>query len=162
MASKNKKEIDNDDLRKRTTGLIQKSLQNGKQSLSKSMALKIEEGILKKSTTDEFNTMTYIILTVKVLENLKRTDVQEKLKNGVIKSEEFASLEKDELYPEKWQEIQDIRAPKNVNKEKRKGTYKCPRCKSWYTNTIVYQSRGGDEPMTEKNNCFICEYSWKF
>lgn len=172
MASKTKKEQkeqkevveespDNEDIRNKTRTLIEKLITK---KLPKGMASKIEEGIehVAKSENDEFNVMKYTILTIKVLENLKSQYVIECIKNETWKPENVASLDKDILNPERWQEIQDIRLPKNIKKEKKKGSNKCPRCKSWFTTHYQAQTRSADEPMTTFCACEDCDHHWKF
>jgi DNA-directed RNA polymerase subunit M/transcription elongation factor TFIIS len=104
----------------------------------------------------------YTILSNKVLENLKNPHVIDNIKNETWKPENLATLDKDILNPGKWQQIQDIRLPKNVKKEKKKGADKCPRCKSWYTTYTQAQTRGADEPMTIFYRCTDCEFAWRF
>ncbi len=99
---------------------------------------------------------------VKVIENMKSDYVKECVNSGVIKIEDVFSLEKDFLFPEKWQKLQDLRMPKSIVTERKKGMYKCPRCKSFFTNYVLVQTRSADEGMTQKNECNECNFCWKF
>lgn len=98
---------------------------------------------------------------VKIVENLKSDYVKENIKNGTWKYEEFYKLEKDVLNPEKWQKLHDIRNPKSMIKERKKGITKCPRCKSWITIFNLKQVRSADEGMTQFNECLDCSFFWK-
>jgi DNA-directed RNA polymerase subunit M/transcription elongation factor TFIIS len=162
MTSKGKKEVaDNEDIRQKTLSLIEECIIK---KLSKDIASRIEDGIetSSKNENDDFNVMLYTILTTKVLQNLKNPFVINSIKNGTWKPEDLASLEKDILNPEKWQQLQDTRLPKNVKKEKVKGLNKCPRCKSWYTTcTGSAQLRSADEPMTSFILCEDCDFRFK-
>jgi DNA-directed RNA polymerase subunit M/transcription elongation factor TFIIS len=40
------------------------------------------------------------------------------------------------------------------------GSVQCPKCYNYKTMTVFVQMRGGDEPMTQKNKCFACGFSW--
>jgi DNA-directed RNA polymerase subunit M/transcription elongation factor TFIIS len=159
MAPKEKKEdFSIEDIRDYAADLIEKH--------TKILNLKvssddIEEGIYQESG-DEFNITNYSILLVKILENIKIQHVQEQLRNGIWKASDLAKMDKDILNPEKWQRLQDCRLPKNVKQERKKGTNRCPRCKSFYTSYTQFQSRSADEGMTVKNTCSDCDFVWKF
>ena len=159
MAPKEKKEVvknDIEDLRDYSVKLIKKCLVHDK-TLPADI---IEEGIF--DSLDQFNMTAYTILLIKVLENLKIPYVKEQLKKGTWKPEDLCTLDKDTLFPEKWQQLQEIRLPKNAKKEKRKGTHKCPRCKSWYTTYSQAQTRSADEGLTTRVECSDCSFVFKF
>jgi DNA-directed RNA polymerase subunit M/transcription elongation factor TFIIS len=168
MASKSKKiqepveESDNEDIRDKTFSLIEKVLISAK--LPKDTASKIEEGIENESKVEngDFSVMLYTILTVKVLQNLKNPFVIANIKSKTWPPEQLAKLNKDELSPEKWQELQDIRLPKNIKKEKKKGVNRCKRCGSWYTTFTQAQTRSADEGITTFVQCEDCSFRYKF
>jgi len=158
MAPKEKKESahnDFDDIRQYSITLL--TNQNSK--IKKDIILKLEDGIFNSSKNE---IMTYTILLIKIIENLKIPHVQEQLKNGIWKPEDVATLEKDTLNPDKWQQIQDARLPKNIKKERKKGLYKCPRCRSFYCTYTQSQTRSADEGLTTRNECQDCGFVWKF
>jgi len=128
-------------------------------NLAKSTISKIESGLF--DSLDQFNIITYSILIVKVIESLKLPSVRAGLKAGTWKPEELANLDRDVLNPDKWQIIQDARLPKNINKERKKGIYKCGRCKSWFTTHIQAQTRSADEGMTTFVDCLDCKSRFK-
>ncbi len=162
MSIKTKKEepVDNEDIRDKTYSLIDKVIAK---KLSKEICSRIEEGIEKysKNENGDFSVMFYTILTIKILENLKNPYVFNCIKNGTWQPEDLAILDKDTLNPEKWQNIQDIRLPKNIKKEMKKGVNKCKRCGSWYTNYTTAQTRSADESSTVFCRCLECEFRWK-
>ncbi len=98
---------------------------------------------------------------VKVIENMKSDYVKECVSNGIIKIEDVFSLEKDFLCPDKWQKLQDLRMPKSIVTERKKGMFKCKRCTSYYTTHTEKQTRGGDESTTVFVGCNDCGFSWK-
>lgn len=157
---KEKEEPDNDDIRDKTFDLIEKVTVK---KLSKDIASRIEEGIEKNSKNEngDFSVMLYTILTIKILQNLKNPYVITCLQNETWQPEDLAILEKDTLNPEKWQKLQDIRLPKNIKKEMKKGMNKCKRCQSWYSDYTTAQTRGADESSTIFCRCLECEFRWK-
>lgn len=155
-----------DDLRDKSYELIRNQLFKYKEFINNidDIAFQLEEGIYKisKNEKNNMNLMKYTINTVKIVENLKSKYVIEQIKNNTWKPEDIPNLDKDTLNPEKWQQIQDIRLPKNIKKEMKKGLNKCKRCGSWYTEvTGSAQLRSADEPMTLFHNCLICDWRWK-
>ncbi len=159
-----KKEIptdNNDDIRQKTLSLLEKY---NTHKLSKNVLSRIENGveIASKNENGDFNVMMYTIQTVKIIESLKNPYVINCIKNDIWKPEDLATLDKESLNPEKWQQLQDIRLPKNIKKEKVKGLNKCGRCNSWYTKcTGSAQIRSADEPMTNFMECEDCSFHWK-
>jgi DNA-directed RNA polymerase subunit M/transcription elongation factor TFIIS len=98
-----------------------------------------------KKSDDEFNEFLYSVYAVKVLLNLSDDDCVN-----------VVNLSKEELDPAKYQS--DVLLS---HRERVRGLYKCPRCKSWHTNYIQMQTRSADEGMTVKCECFDCNYVWK-
>jgi len=162
MASKAKKEepADNEDIRDKTLSLIEKIIVK---KLHKDYASRIEEGIEINSKNDngDFSVMLYTILTIKVIQNLKNPYVINCIKNETWQPEDLVTFDKDTLNPEKWQKLQDIRLPKNIKKEMKKGVNRCKRCGSWYTDYTTAQTRSADEASTVFCRCLECEFRWK-
>lgn len=152
----------NEDLRDKAFSLIHMYIEKAVQTKEskkwiEDIASKIEEGIEENSTLNgELNVMHYNILTVKVLQNLENTYVIECLKNETWKPEKISNLDKDVLNPHKWQELQEIRLPKNIQKERKKGLNKCRTCHSWNTEAKNLQTRSADEGTTTYVTCFDC------
>jgi DNA-directed RNA polymerase subunit M/transcription elongation factor TFIIS len=172
MSSKTKKEKekekpDNEDIRDKTFALIENAipvdLPIAMEVDIADFSSRIEEGIEANSKNDngDFSVMLYTILTVKVLENLKNPYVINCIKNETWQPEDLAKLDKDALNPEKWQQLQETRLPKNIKKEMKKGVNKCKRCGSWYTDYTTAQTRSADEASTVFCRCLECEFRWK-
>lgn len=69
----------------------------------------------------------------------------------------YVFKKREELDPNKWEQLYKNRTQDIV---KKKGLYKCPRCKSFYTEYIEVQTRSADEAATIKISC-ECGYRWK-
>jgi DNA-directed RNA polymerase subunit M/transcription elongation factor TFIIS len=125
---------------------------------SQEQLVKLEQTVAESSTSND----EYSWKIVKCVENLGSEYVKSKIKSGEWKIEEIVNFERETLNPIKWQTLQDIRLPKNIKKERVKGTNMCPRCRSWYTSYKQAQTRSGDEGLTTRCHCEDCEYHWKF
>ncbi len=115
----------------------------------------IEQSIYNEYSLDANMYSNYII---KMAENLKSEYVRTCLDNSTWKPQEVAFLEKDILDPDKWQKIQDIRMPKSIVKERKRGLYKCRKCRSFETSHHSVQTRSADESATIYITCHCCEY----
>lgn len=126
-------------------------------------AFEIEESIAKAACIDDvIDVMTYNMLVIKTLENLKSDYVLENLTKKVWNPEMLVDLDKYLLNPTKWQQIQDSRLPKNIKKERKMGVNICKQCKSWYTTFTQAQTRSADEGITTFVQCEDCGYRYKF
>lgn len=125
----------------------------------------IEESVYTYVSTGkedtEINEMDYMRLIYKMMTNLKRDYVQQKIQSNEWKIEDIVEMSRETLWPDTWHELQDIRLPKQ-EKQKIKGTNMCPRCKSWNTTYNQAQTRSGDEGLTTRCYCVDCEHRWKF
>ena len=154
MAKSKKKPNTREQLREKTRELIKQK----NSELSEEIVEKIENGIDSVSKDDN----SYTVLVIKAIHNLSNDEILKNILENKWKPEDLVRLERESLNPEKWQKLQELRLPKNVKKERRKGTNKCPRCKSWYTTYKQAQTRSGDEGLTTRCYCEDCEYHWKF
>lgn len=126
------------------------------------ISAKIENEIYNVSNLDkEINVQMYCMNLVKVMENLKIPHVITCINNETLKPEAIVTLDKDDLNPDKWQILQDIRLPKHIKKERVRGLNKCPKCHSWYSEYTTAQTRSSDEPSTLFFFCVDCEHRWK-
>jgi DNA-directed RNA polymerase subunit M/transcription elongation factor TFIIS len=112
---------------------------------------------------------------MKVISNLKLNPcapkILQKLQNKEIKFRDIAGMTHKELDPElywkRWKEYDLKRFPKPVDEEKvlgikKKGMFKCGRCKSTNTYHTQSQRSSSDEPMTTLVSCNDCSNVWKF
>ncbi len=142
----------NEELRTKTCDVLKKHV-------TRFNTKELEETINNECAEDQDR---YAQLVIKAIENLKSEYVVKNIENGEWTLQEFINLERESLNPTKWQELQETRLPKNIKKERVKGTNKCPRCKSWYTTYKQAQTRSGDEGLTTRCHCDDCDHHWKF
>lgn len=109
----------------------------------------------------------YKQIYIKMLGNLSLNEnseyVLDKIKKGKWDLNTLPSYPREALFPKKWETIH--KETEEENKDiviKKKGAYRCPRCKSWYTNHVEVQTRSADEPMGCRCSCLDCGHKWKF
>ena len=134
-------------------------IRNCAKQLINNYSEEIEESIFKTCGND---VNMYAVNIVKVVENLKNPYVNECINNKIWHPKDIHVFEKDVLNPDKWQLLQDIRFPKNINKEKKKGVNRCKKCGSWYTLYSQAQTRSADEGFTTSVECQDCGFRYKF
>jgi DNA-directed RNA polymerase subunit M/transcription elongation factor TFIIS len=132
---------------------------NLKEETIKEIEKSIYETSKKEDPQNELS--VYNMLVVKIIENLKSDFVIDAIIDETIPVAEIASFEKEVFFPEKWQKLQDIRLPENIKKELKKGTVKCGKCGSYYTEYTSAQVRSADESSSLFFRCLICEHRWR-
>jgi DNA-directed RNA polymerase subunit M/transcription elongation factor TFIIS len=69
---------------------------------------------------------------------------------------------REELDPEKWSKLKDLRLQKETKINKKKGLHRCPKCKSWFTVYQQLQTASADESMRVSVSCTDCGHHWKY
>ena len=112
----------------------------------------------------EFKTM-YKQVFIKVLSNIKYNKNSAFVCSKIIDKEwspkDIPRMHREELFPERWDSLYKDRT-EHLNKKKKKGMHRCPKCKSWYTDYTQLQTRSSDEPMSTFVTCIDCDYRWKY
>jgi len=88
------------------------------------------------------------------------------LNNNEIKPHQIAFMTHQELDPEKWDKLIQLKMKRDkykyeTNLEAATDTFKCRKC---YSNKCTYyqmQTRSADEPMTTFVTCINCGNRWK-
>ena len=97
------------------------------------------------------------------LNNKKNPALLERVKNGEVKSFKLPFMDKIELFPEKWK---DVEFGKNIiilgNDVIADSIITCGNCKSKKVHYYQLQTRSADEPMTTYCTCTNCNKKWKF
>ncbi len=90
----------------------------------------------------------------------------EKINNKEFKSHELAFMTHQEMQPEKWESLIQMKKIRDKNKyepvlEASTDDFKCWKCKSKKCTYYQLQTRSADEPMTTFVTCLDCGNRWK-
>lgn len=92
--------------------------------------------------------------------------LRDQLEKGEVKAHKIAFMTHQEMAPEKWDPLIQLKIKRDKNKyetnmEAATDTFKCRKCR---TNKCTYyqlQTRSADEPMTTFVTCLECGNRWK-
>ena len=90
----------------------------------------------------------------------------EKIKNGEILAQQVPFMTHQELQPEKWSKLIELKIKRDKSKfennvEASTDTFTCRKCKSNKCSYYQLQTRSADEPMTIYVTCLSCDNRWK-
>ena len=124
-----------------------------------------EYGIVKKWGNGYFVQLyTNRLRTIRY--NLQQSGNIDRIKNKTIKPHEFAFMTHQEMCPEKWEKLIELKKIRDQNKyepnlEASTDDFKCRKCKSKKCTYYQLQTRSSDEPMTTFVTCIDCGNRWK-
>jgi len=98
--------------------------------------------------------------------NLKDEKLFKSIINKKIKAHEVAFMTHQEMQPDNWSELLEIKKIRDENKYEPKleastDDFKCWKCKSKKCTYYQLQTRSADEPMTTFVSCLDCGNRWK-
>ena len=99
-----------------------------------------------------------------IFENLKNNPyIINKLVNDEMEPHTVAFMTHQELRPEKWEKLLDLKEKKEASKNIKATTdiFKCFKCKGNECTYFQLQTRSADEPMTTIVDCISCGNRWK-
>lgn len=173
--------VDNpEDFRKKILGKINNIVKDKDKKISTNIEIgifnysineSIQKQIIKKWDNPLFCDI-YIRRLAVILTNLKKNEhLVAKIKNKEINLEEFAYFKHQQIAPEKWESLINMKKLRDDNKYEPKleaatdnfTCYKCVREKREAKKCTFYQlqTRGADEPMTTFVTCLTCGARWK-
>ena len=125
-----------------------------------------EEKIVKK-WNNEFFVKIYIQKLKMITNNLKHEELFNILKNKKIKAHELVFMTHQEMRPDIWNSLIELKKIKDENKfspkiEASTDDFTCSKCKSKKCTFYQLQTRSADEPMTTFVTCINCGNRWKF
>ena len=118
-----------------------------------------------KKWTNEYFVLIYTDKLYSILVNLKNKTLLEKIANKKINIIDLPFITHQELSPEKWEAILEIKRRKDQNiyddnEVVEDGDFKCSKCKSRKCKYTQLQTRSADEPMTVFVFCTNCKKRW--
>jgi len=98
--------------------------------------------------------------------NLKNKELLKLVLTKEVKSHKIAFMSHQEMQPNKWKELLEIKKIRDENKyepklEASSDDFKCFKCKSKKCTYYQLQTRSADEPMTTFVSCLDCGNRWK-
>jgi transcription elongation factor S-II len=125
-----------------------------------------EEKKLIKKWSNEYFIIIYIQKLKTILFNLSNEELYNKIINKEIKSHEVAFMTHQELRPDLWNELLELKKIKDENKftpniEASTDDFTCGKCKSKKCTFYQLQTRSADEPMTTFVTCLDCGNRFK-
>lgn len=122
--------------------------------------------IIKKWDNPSF-VMIYTDRFKSLWSNLKNNQcLCNKIKNNEIDSNDVGSLTHQQMNPEGWAKLIEMKIERDNNNVKdnidgASKEFKCSRCKKRDTTYYQVQTRSADEPMTTFVTCLHCGNNWK-
>ena len=125
-----------------------------------------EEKKLIKKWSNEYFIIIYIQKLKTILFNLSNEGLYNRIVNKEIKSHEIAFMSHQELRPDLWDELLELKKIKDENKfkpniEASTDDFTCGKCKSKKCTFYQLQTRSADEPMTTFVTCLDCGNRFK-
>ena len=125
----------------------------------------------KRNIVKKWDNISFIQLYIdklkSVMINLENQDtLRKEVLSKKTKPHEIAFMTHQEMYPEKWKKLIDLKQIRDKNKYAQKldantDDYTCYKCKSKRCSFYQLQTRSADEPMTTFVTCLECGTRWK-
>lgn len=125
----------------------------------------------KKNLVKKWNNQEFVIIYIQklktILYNLNNKTILDNLLNKEFKAHELAFMSHQELRPDIWNKLIELKKIRDENRfcpklEASTDDFKCHKCKSKKCSYYQLQTRSADEPMTTFVTCLECSNRWKF
>tara|TARA_Y100000591_G_C21737437_1_gene647409 strand:+ start:421 stop:924 length:504 start_codon:yes stop_codon:yes gene_type:complete len=125
-----------------------------------------EEKKLIKKWSNSYFVVIYMQKLKIILINLSNKDLYNKLKSKQFKAHELAFMNHQDMRPDLWENLLNIKKIRDENKftpklEASTDDFTCFKCKSKKCTFYQLQTRSADEPMTTFVTCLECGNRWK-
>lgn len=119
-----------------------------------------------KKWDNPYFTQLYVDHLRSIYMNLKNKELIEMINTSKIKPHEIAFMTHQEMRPDIWKELIEIKQKKDMlkfenNMEASTDTFTCRKCKSRRCTYYQLQTRSSDEPMTLFISCLDCGARFK-
>ena len=143
---------------------ISENLEKG--ILNYSLKVAEEKNLIKKWNNDYF-VVVYMQKLKAIMNNLSNEKLYKRLLNKEIRAHELAFMTHQDMRPDLWDELIELKKIKDENKfspkiEASTDDFTCSKCKSKKCTFYQLQTRSADEPMTTFVTCINCGNRWKF
>ena len=124
-----------------------------------------EQRKVVKKWDNKYFVQIYLDRVRSIIINLNENIISQ-IKDGTIKAHMIAFMTHQELCPEKWTALIEIKIKRDKNKfetniEAATDTFTCRKCKEKKCTYYTLQTRSSDEPMTIFVQCLVCSTRWK-
>lgn len=128
--------------------------------------IECQEKKLIKKWSNSYFVLIYIQKLKIILINLSNKDLYDKLKSKQVKAHELAFMNHQDMIPDLWENLLNIKKIRDENKftpklEASTDDFTCFKCKSKKCTFYQLQTRSADEPMTTFVTCLECGNRWK-
>jgi DNA-directed RNA polymerase subunit M/transcription elongation factor TFIIS len=118
-----------------------------------------------KKWDNKYFVQIYVDRLRSIMNNLN-TDIIQSIQDGSVKPHVVAFMTHQELHPEKWQTLIELKMKRDKNKfedrmEASTDVFTCRKCKSKRCTHYEQQVRSADESMTVYIQCCDCGNRWK-
>jgi len=125
-----------------------------------------EEKKLIKKWSNSYFVLIYLQKLKIIMINLSNKDLFDRLKFKKFKAHELAFMNHQDLRPDLWENLLNIKKIRDENKftpklEASTDDFTCFKCKSKKCTFYQLQTRSADEPMTTFVTCLECGNRWK-
>ena len=119
-----------------------------------------------KKWDNPYFTQLYVDHLRSIYMNLKNKELIDMINTSKIKPHEIAFMTHQEMRPDIWKELIEIKQKKDMlkfenNMEASTDTFTCRKCKSRKCSYYQLQTRSADEPMTLFVSCLDCGARFK-
>ena len=124
-----------------------------------------EQRKIVKKWDNKYFVQIYVDRLRSIIINLN-TNIIDQINNDIIKPHIVAFMTHQELRPEKWIDLIELKSKRDKNKfetnvEAATDTFTCRKCRSNKCTYYQMQTRSADEPMTTFVTCIDCGTRWK-